>query len=140
VSTTSPPPASSARRAPLARVALLVAVAALALGLGLGLARRGAAPAAEAARAPRVTHDVVLEQVRAVAALATAEARVRDVVTYEQTRRFATKRALVVVTGRVLAGVNLDRATADGGAEVRVDTAARRIRVELPPASCSPRR
>ena len=58
----------------------------------------------------------------------------RDVVTYEQTRLLSTKRALLVVTGRVLAGVNLDRASQAGGAEVRVDEPARRIRVELPPA------
>ncbi len=84
---------------------------------------------------PRVTQEIVVEQVRSVARLATSEATLRDVVTYEQTRYFATKRTLLVVTGRVSAGFVLDGAgTPDGGAEVRVDTLARRIAVTLPPA------
>ena len=53
----------------------------------------------------------------------------RDVVTYEHTRYGSTKQALLVVTGRVAAGVDLER-----GAEVRIDSAARRITVSLPPA------
>jgi hypothetical protein len=100
--------------------------------VGIGIARtltRVAEP-----EPPRVTHEVVIQQIRSVAQLATAEATVRDVVTYEQTRYLATKRALLVVTGRVLAGVNLDPAASDGGAQVQLDAAARRIRVEIPPA------
>jgi hypothetical protein len=78
-----------------------------------------------------VTHAMVVEQVRAVAKLVTSETRVRDVVTYESTWLGSTKRALVVATGRILAGPDLDEA---GGADVRVDDAARRITVTLPPA------
>jgi hypothetical protein len=110
-------------------------VPALAAGAFLGaraaLRERVAAPPAP----PRVTQELVVEQVRSVARLVASEATLRDVVTYEQTRYYATKRALLVVTGRVGAGFVLDGAgTADGGAEVRVDTAARRIAVSLPPA------
>ena len=47
-------------------------------------------------------------QVRSVARLVASEATLRDVVTYEQTRFLATKRALLVVTGRVSAGFVLD--------------------------------
>ena len=81
-----------------------------------------------------ITHDLVVQQVRSVAKLVTSEATVRDVVVYEQTRFTATKRALLVVTGRVLAGMDLDSTSAGGGAEVRIDHAARRISVSLPPA------
>lgn len=110
-------------------VATLGVVLALALVAGRRLADRVAPPPAP----PRVTHDLVVEQVRAAARLVTAEATVRDVVTYESTRFFSTKRALLVVTGRVSAGVDLDPAR-PGGAEVRVDDVARRITVLIPPA------
>lgn len=110
-------------------VVALGVVLALALVAGRRLAERVTPPAA----APRVSHDLVVEQVRAAARLVTAEATVRDVVTYEQTRFFSTKRAILVVTGRVSAGVDLDPAR-PGGAEVRVDDAARRITVVIPPA------
>jgi hypothetical protein len=90
---------------------------------------------AERARLPRVTHATVLGEIRGVARLATAEATLRDVVTVEQTNRYfpgiaSTKRALLVVTGRVSAGMDLGR----DSARVAVDTAARRIAVVLPPA------
>ena len=51
-------------------------------------------------------------------------ARVPDVLSHG-----STKQALLVVTGRVAAGVDLER-----GAEVRIDSASRRITVTLPPA------
>lgn len=112
-----------------ARLALL-AVALVALALAGWWAVRRAIARATREAPPRVTHETVLEQVRAVARLATAEATVRDVVTVEQTRWFATKSALLVVTGRVQAGMDLGR----DSAQVRVDDATRRIEVLLPPA------
>ncbi|MEJ7812570.1 MAG: DUF4230 domain-containing protein [Gemmatimonadaceae bacterium] len=78
-----------------------------------------------------LTHSIVVERVRSVAKLITSETTVRDVVIYENTRYGSRKRSLLVVTGRVLAGVNLDSAAAD----VRVDDVARRIIITLPPAS-----
>lgn len=126
-----------ARRDPWTRrllaLALLVAALGATLALALTAGRRLADRVVPPPAAPRVTHDLVVQQVRSVARLVTAEATVRDVVTYEQTRFLSTKRALLVVTGRVSAGVDLDSAGAAGGAEVRVDTAARRITVALPP-------
>lgn len=130
-------PADVARRDPWTR--RLVALAALvgAMGVVLALAlvagRRLADRVVPPPAAPRVTHDLVVEQVRAAARLVTAEATVRDVVSFESTRFLSTKRALLVVTGRVSAGVDLDPASPNG-AEVRVDDAARRITVLLPPA------
>ncbi|HEU5039751.1 MAG TPA: DUF4230 domain-containing protein [Gemmatimonadales bacterium] len=78
----------------------------------------------------RVTQAVVVEKMRAVARLVTSETTVRDVVTYENRRLGSTKRSLVVVTGRVLTGFDLDR-----GTEVAVDHDSRLIRVVLPPAA-----
>ena len=112
-------------------VALLVVLVSLGALAAYGRVQQlfggGAAP-------PTITHDLVVQQVRSVAKLVTSEATVRDVVVYEQTRYTATKRALLVVTGRVLAGMDLDSTAAGGGADVRIDHAARRISVSLPPA------
>jgi hypothetical protein len=74
-----------------------------------------------------VSQGVVVEQTRAVARLVTTETPVRDVVTYENRRLGSTKRSLVVVTGKVLAGFDLDR-----GTQVTVDNPSRRIRITLP--------
>ena len=78
--------------------------------------------------APVVTHEVVVERLREVAKLVASELTLRDVVTFEQTRLGSTKRTLLVVTGRVSAGINLTRA------EVNIDQAKRVIVVTLPPA------
>jgi hypothetical protein len=72
----------------------------------------------------------VVEQTRAVARLVTSETVLRDVVTYENRRLGSTKRSLVVATGKVLTGFDLDR-----GLEVTVDHPSRRIRITLPPPS-----
>ena len=79
-------------------------------------------------RAPAVTHDIVVERLRDVAKLVASELTLRDVVTYEQKRLGSTKRTLLVVTGRVSAGINLNRA------EVTIDSSAKVIRVTLPQA------
>jgi Protein of unknown function (DUF4230) len=76
-----------------------------------------------------VTHAVVVERMRAVARLVTSETSLRDVVVYENRRLGSTKRSLVVVTGRVLTGFDLDR-----GTEVQVDHEARRVQIRLPAA------
>jgi len=76
-----------------------------------------------------VTHGVVVERVRAVAQLVTSETTVRDVVVYQNRRLGSTKRSLVVVTGKVMAGIDLD-----AGTQVDVDEQKRRVRVLLPPA------
>ncbi len=77
----------------------------------------------------KVTHGVVVEQVRAVAQLVTSETTVRDVVIYQNRRLGSTKRSLVVVTGRVMAGIDLD-----AGTQVDLDHIGRRVHVMLPPA------
>lgn len=54
----------------------------------------------------------------------------RDVVVYEDTWLGSTKRSLVVVTAKVLAGINLEQ-----GAEVKIDQPAKKIRITLPGAT-----
>lgn len=76
----------------------------------------------------RVSHEVVVERLREVAKLVASEMTLRDVVIYEQTRFRSTKRVLLVVTGRVSAGINLNVA------KVSIDSAAKRISITLPPA------
>jgi hypothetical protein len=76
-----------------------------------------------------VTHGVVVEQTRAVAKLVSSETSVRDVVVYQNRRLGSTKRSLVVVTGRVLAGIDLD-----AGTQVDIDHSAHRVSIVLPPA------
>ena len=76
-----------------------------------------------------VSHGVVVEQTRAVAKVVSSETSVRDVVIYQNRRLGSTKRSLVVVTGKVLAGLDLDE-----GTQVDIDHAAKRVSIVLPPA------
>ena len=101
-------------------VALLLAVAAIARS-NLNFLRGLGGP-------PTVTHEIVVERLREVAKLVASELTLRDVVTYEQTRLGSTKRTLLVVTGRVAAGINLARA------QVLIDQTRKVIAVTLPPA------
>ncbi|HEU5305523.1 MAG TPA: DUF4230 domain-containing protein [Gemmatimonadales bacterium] len=78
----------------------------------------------------RVDHGVVLEQVRSVAQLVTSETTMRDVVVYQSSRLGSTKRSLVVVTGKVMAGIDLD-----AGTEVNIDHQQRRVHIALPRAT-----
>jgi hypothetical protein len=110
----------------------LVAIGLLTAGAaGVAVARRaaGAAAAVATPAPPRVTHQVVVERLQAVARLVASQMTLRDVVVYEQTRFTATKRALLVVTGRVSAGLDLER-----GTNVEIDSVGRRIVLTLPPA------
>ena len=77
-----------------------------------------------------ITQSVVVERMREVAQLVTSETTLRDVVLYRNSRLGSTKRSLVVVTGRILTGFDLDR-----GTEVRVEQPGRRIHLTLPRAA-----
>ena len=76
-----------------------------------------------------VTQGVVVEQMRAVAKLVTSETTVRDVVVYENRRLGSTKRSLVVVTGTIMAGIDLD-----AGTQVDIDHRLHQVHIVLPPA------
>jgi hypothetical protein len=77
----------------------------------------------------RITNDLVIQEIRAVAKLVSSEATVRDVIVYENTWYRSTKRSLVVVTGRLLAGIDLS-----DNPEVKIDHDAKRIHVAIPSA------
>jgi hypothetical protein len=130
--TPSPPAAPGAvRRAPRwSGVAIRVgAVVVLAVAAIAGLARlRPTFGALLGARETTVSHDLVVEQVRSVAKLVSTEMPVRDVVIFEDTWLGSTKRSIVVVTGRVMAGIDLEK-----GTDVRIDDRAKLITIVIPP-------
>ena len=76
-----------------------------------------------------ITHDIVVQQVKQVAKLVSSEATVRDVIAYENTWYGSTKRSLVVVTGRLLAGIDLR-----DNPDVAIDHATRHITIRIPRA------
>jgi hypothetical protein len=130
---TSPPPAPRERRIASASLALvlvglLVGGAVVVVLLVAGRVRSAVGTLTQGTTS--VSQSVVVERMRAVARLVTSETTLRDVVVYQNRRLGSTKRSLVVVTGRVLTGFDLDR-----GTEVRVDQPSRRIRLALPPAA-----
>ena len=131
MTTSSQQPAD--RRDPPRRIfgpgSVLVAVALLIL-IGFAYCATRVMPSAFFGRSETtISNDVVVEQVKAVAKLVSSEATVRDVIVYENTWYGSTKRSLVVVTGRLLAGVDLR-----DNPDVSIDHAARRISVRIPPA------
>jgi hypothetical protein len=120
----------SGKRLTVWLVVLLVAAALLITGAFV-LLRRAAQNVSLFGRPNQtnISHSLVLQKVQDVAKLVTSEATMRDVVIYEDTWYGSTKRSLVVVTGKVLAGINLER-----GADVKIDDAAKRIKISLPNA------
>ena len=107
-------------------VLVLAAVAGIMAVRGVsGIAGRVTGPPAP----PRITQAVVVDRLQTVAKLVASEMTLRDVVSYQQTRFGSTKRALLVVTGRVSAGIDLEH-----GSEVSIDSVTRTITVTLPPA------
>ena len=125
-----PSESSAARRVLIwGLVALVLALTAVAgitaVRQTSGLLGRVTAPPAP----PRITQQVVVERLQTVAKLVASEMTLRDVVTYQQTRWGSTKRALLVVTGRVSAGIDLAQ-----GSDVTIDSTSRTITVTLPPA------
>jgi hypothetical protein len=111
-------------------VGLLVGGAVVVVLVVAGRVRSAVGSLTRGTGATRVSQSVVVERTRAVARLVTSETTLRDVVVYQNRLLGSTKRSLVVVTGRVLTGFDLDR-----GTEVRVDEPTRRIRLTLPPAA-----
>ena len=78
---------------------------------------------------PLITQQTVVERLREVAKLVATEMTLRDVVIYEQTRLMSTKKVLLVVTGKVSAGIDMEH-----GTDVHIDSTDKRITVTLPPA------
>jgi len=123
--------ADSTPRRPTWPLLLSLLLFALAVIVGRGVARGSSSlKRLTGGGETAVSQAVVVEQTRAVAKLVTSETVLRDVVTYENRRLGSIKRSLVVVTGKVLTGFDLDR-----GTEVTVDNPSHRIRITLPPAA-----
>src|SRR6185369_10609673 len=78
----------------------------------------------------RIDQSVVIEKIQKVAKLVTSEVTLRDVMIYENTWYGSTKRSLVVVTGKVLAGINLE-----SGTSVKIDEDSKKITISLPEAT-----
>ena len=109
---------------------MLLVAAALIIVLAFGYCATRLVPGAFVGRSPTtITNDVVVDQIRAVAKLVSSEATVRDVIVYENTWYGSTKRSLVVVTGRLLAGIDLR-----DNPDVTIDHAQRKITIRIPPA------
>jgi Protein of unknown function (DUF4230) len=122
--------ADNTSRRPKWPLLLALLLFALAVVVGRGVSRASGRLQGLTSGETTVSQAVVVEQTRAVARLVTSETVLRDVVTYENRRLGSTKRSLVVATGKVLTGFDLDR-----GLEVTVDHPSRRIRITLPPPS-----
>ena len=114
----------------LVLVGLLVGGAVVVVLLVAGRVRSAVGSFTHPGGSTTVTQSVVVERMREVARLVTSETTLRDVVLYRNSRLGSTKRSLVVATGRILTGFDLDR-----GTEVKVDQSARRIHLTLPPAA-----
>src|SRR6202165_2557897 len=109
---------------------MLLAAIALLIVLGFGYCATRMVPGALLGRnTTNITNDVVVSQIRAVAKLVSSEATVRDVIVYENTWYGSTKRSLVVVTGRLFAGIDFR-----DNPDVSIDHARRVIRIRIPPA------
>ena len=123
----SPRPAGPRR--PVIGAGAAFIAAALIIVMGLGYCTTQLVPRTLGRNESRVTHDVVVSQIQAVAKLVSSEAMVRDVVTYENTWYGSTKRSLVVVTGKLMAGIDLS-----DNPQVEIDDASKTISIVLPPA------
>lgn len=77
-----------------------------------------------------ISHSVAVEKVEQVAKLVSTEVTLRDVVIYENTWYGSTKRSLIVVTGKVLAGINLN-----AGSTVEIDDKEKKVIISLPQPS-----
>ncbi|MFL5560902.1 MAG: DUF4230 domain-containing protein [Gemmatimonadaceae bacterium] len=115
------------RRLMVFAVALLLVIAAI----GVAMTRQAATLGGVLGPHERtnVTQQLVVERMQAVAKLVSSETFVRDVVTYENTWYGSTKRSLVVVSGKINAGVNFDR-----GTSVAINDTTKTITLTLPKA------
>lgn len=116
-------------RPPLINTGAAIVFSVLVIMLGAGFCGTRLIPGGFAKNESSVSHDIVVSQLRAVAKLVSSEATVRDVVTYENTWYGSTKRSLVVVTGKLTAGIDMRDSS-----DVSIDHKAKKIRIVIPPA------
>lgn len=109
--------------------AFTAAVVVLVALIGFGYCTSRILPGMLGKNETRITNDVVIQQLRAVAKLVSTEATVRDVVVYENTWYGSTKRSLVVITGKLLAGIDLAN-----NPDVSIDDRNKKISITIPSA------
>jgi hypothetical protein len=117
------------KRRPLITTGASIIVAALVVVIGIGYCGSQLLPSRIASNKTSTIHDIVVSQMQTVAKLVSTEATVRDVVVYENTWYGSTKRSLVVVTGKLLVGIDLR-----DNPEVSIDQSTKRISIRIPPA------
>jgi hypothetical protein len=108
-------------------VLILVGALAILLGLRFTGAMRAMVDRMEGRTA--ISQELVVERIRTVAKIVSTEMTIGDVVTYENTFYGSTKRALIVVSAKVLAGIDLE-----AGSDVRIDSGRRHITITIPEA------
>lgn len=116
-------------RRPIITTGASIIVAALIIVIGAGYCGSRLLPSRIGANKTTTIHDVIISQMQTVAELVSTEATVRDVVVYENTWYGSTKRSLVVVTGKLLVGIDLR-----DNPQVSIDQSAKRISIRIPPA------
>ena len=124
-----PAPKPPTDRRPIFGTGTAILGAALVIIMAMGYCATRVIPGSLGKNESRITHDIVVSQMQSVAKLVSSEAMVRDVVTYENTWYGSTKRSLVVVTGRLMAGIDLG-----DDPKVEIDHEAKKISITLPPA------
>lgn len=117
------------KKRPLVTTGAAITGALLLVVMAVGYCATRVIPRPTVTNKTNITHDVVVSQMRAVAKLVSSEATVRDVVAYENTWYGSTKRSLVVVTGKLLAGIDFG-----ANPDVSIDHRAKRITLRIPPA------
>jgi hypothetical protein len=122
--------ATEGGREPRGLAPAVLAIVALGVFLWLGARTMNLTDRLPGRSTTTVDQSVIVERTRAVARLVTSETILRDVVVYQNRLLGSTKRSLVVVTGKVLSGFDLDR-----GTEVRVNRETKVVHVVLPPAA-----
>ena len=116
-------------RGPVITTGAAIIAAALIILIGLGYCGARGVTGLLGRNSTNITHDVVVSQMRTVAKLVSSEATVRDVVVYENTWYGSTKRSLVVVTGKLMAGIDLGDKP-----DVSIDHDRKLITIRIPPA------
>jgi hypothetical protein len=122
-------PPAALRGRPIISTGAAMLASALIVVIALGYCTTRMLPSALGRNETKISHDVVVSQIRAVAKLVSSEATVRDVVAYSNTWYGSTKQSLVVVTGKLTAGIDLR-----DNPEVSIDHNAKKIRITIPPA------
>lgn len=110
-------------------ISLALVVFVLVVGVVGGWSLGRSLPAFGVSERTRIDQSAVVDRLQAVAKLVSSEARVRDVIAYQNTWLGSTKRTVVIATGKVLIGFDLEPPP-----DIHIDQREHRITVRLPAA------